>query len=140
MDDPALQAAVQQQPRLVQAVLRTANVEMLRWGLINVGQVPGSTQAAERDTPAGTLRWRILLRDDGTLLPGLPTLIEWGDRHPTAQMPPSPVALQAATLGGLAPRVREVLRVRGPQLTDGDPALSVTLDTPRGPVTLHTEL
>ena len=140
LDEPALQARLRQAPRLLHAVLRTPHIEMLRWGLVNVGVQPGEPMAAERDTPAGLLRWRILLRDDGAIaLNGaLPTLIEWGAVHPTANLPASPLALRSATVAGLPERVRQVLRPRGWTVAEAGPALQVVLDTPLGAVTLCT--
>jgi hypothetical protein len=140
LDDPALQAALKASPRLLGAVARTPNVEMHRWGLITLGQDPGPALAAERDTPDGTLAWRILVRDDGAL-PGagrLPTLIQWQGRHPTEAMAPSAVALQSAVFGAITPREADLLRLRGATVHAGGAALQVILDTPRGRVTLTT--
>ena len=153
MDDPALQAAVKQQPRLVQAVLRTTNIEMLRWGLINLGLPPGDLLAAERPTTSGLLRWRILLPapvpaavNAGTVAQAaasspVPTLIEWQGTHPCDAMPPSGVTLKAVAWPGLAPRVATLLRPEGVAVVADNAAaagLSVTLQTPLGPVQLHT--
>jgi len=142
LDEPALQAALRERgPRLLHAVCRTPNIEMQRWGLMNVGQDPGVPLAAARDTPDGRLSWRILVRDDGALPGGgaLPTLIQWQGHHPADAMPPSPVALRSLRFGGLPPRAATVLRLRGATLADGGPALTAVLDTPRGPVTLTTD-
>ena len=140
LDEPGLQAAVRVQPVLAHVVLRTPNIEMMRWGLINVGVQPGNTLAVSRETAAGPLRWRILVRDDGAvpLAGALPTLIEWGGGHPTAALPPSPVALRSVTLGGIGERVQQVLRPRGITVLPDRPALHVALDSPRGLVVLRT--
>ena len=142
LDDPRLISSVGQGPRLWHAVLRTDHLEMLRWGLVNTGLNPGEPIAASRATPQGPLSWRILVRDDGRLEAGgaLPTLIQWDGPHPTAAMPPSPVQLVDAELGGLSEQARTVLRPRGPRWAAAPdaPALAVTLQTPRGPVQLHT--
>lgn len=137
MDNPALQAAVRETPRLAHLVVRTPQVEMLRWGLINLGIDPGVPIAMERDTPQGKLAWRLLVRDDGGIACAgwLPTLIEWSGRHPTDAMPASPLALAAVTLGGLPVAVQGLLRLRGVQCVS-DPGLSVALDGPLGRVTL----
>jgi hypothetical protein len=139
LDRPALQAALRESPRLVQLVARTAQAEMLRWGLINRGIDPGRPLAAERQTPQGLLQWRIVVRDDGeNACEGLlPTLIEWGDRHPTAAMPASPLTLAEVALAGLPPAAIELLRLRGvstPAAGEAVPGLRVVLDTPRGRV------
>ncbi len=138
MDDPALQAAVREQPRLVHMVLRTQQLEMQRWGLINRGVDPGPPIAAERETPQGRLAWRLLVRDDGAIACDgwLPTLIEWRGRHPTDAMPPSGLSVASLALGGLPPPVRALLRMRGVQAL-AQPGLAVTLAGPHGPVQLQ---
>lgn len=140
LDDPAVRARLAQGPQLLTVVARTPNVEMLRWGLINFAQDPGPALAAERNTPAGTLAWRILVRDDGALPGGgrLPVLIEWQGRHPTEAMPVSPVALQAVRFGAVQPREATLLRFRGAQLVPGGPSVAVSLATPKGSVDLAT--
>lgn len=134
LDDPALQARLRESPRLIHAVVRTPNIEMLRWGLINVSQDPGPPLAAARETPEGRLSWRILVRDDGALPAAgrLPTLIQWQGRHPAQSMPPSPVRLDAVNFGALTPREAGLLRLRGATAAPGGPALAVTLTTPLG--------
>lgn len=139
LDRPELQAALHDSPRLVQMVVRTRQAEMLRWGLINRGIDPGRPLAAERDTPQGRLSWRIVVRDDGAnACEGLmPTLIEWQGRHPTEDMPASPLRLAEVTLAGLPPAAVELLRLRGvatPAAGVAAPGLRVALDTPRGRV------
>ncbi len=140
LDDPAVQARLARGPQLLTAVVRTPNVEMLRWGLINFAQDPGQALAAERPTPEGLLSWRILVRDDGAL-PGqgrLPVLIQWQGRQPTEAMPPSPVSLQAVRFGAVQPREATLLRLRGAQVDPAGPSLSVNLHTPLGPGALTT--
>ena len=136
LDAPALQAAVRQQPRLVHAVLRTPNVEMLRWGLVNLGLNPGEPLSAERDTPQGKLQWRILVRADGAIDAhgALPTLIQWQGPHPADAMAASPVQLKSLALAGLPPAVRTLLRPQATVWQDAAdaPALDVTLNTPLG--------
>lgn len=144
IDDPALRAAVREQPRLVHAVARTTAVEMHRWGLINCGLNPGSLIAAQRETAHGLLSWRITVRDDGkTECAGaLPTLIEWQGKHPCDHMPASPVMLEALSLHGIPPQAREVLRLQGVDSERLDrsngPALRATLLTPRERVVLES--
>lgn len=142
MDDPRLMSSVRQAPRLVQAVQRSDNVEMLRWGLIHLGLDPGEPLALSRDTPSGPLRWRLLVRADGALAAdgALPPLIQWQGEHPADAMPASPLQLQAVEMAGLDTRVRQLLRPRGVRWADNPdaPALRVTLQTPHGPVTLSS--
>lgn len=142
LDDAAEQARLRRDgPRLAHAVLRSPNVDMMRWGLVTLACQPGPMLSLSRETPAGLLSWRILVRDDGAIdLAGhLPTLIQWQGAHPTGAMPPSPLSLRSATLGGLPARVRQLLRLRGVKGADDGPAVSVTLDTPRGEVRLHSK-
>ncbi len=138
MDDPALQAAAREQPRLLHMALRTQQLEMQRWGLVNLGIDPGPPIAAERDTPQGLLSWRLLVRDDGAIAceGWLPTLIEWRGRHPTEAMPASGLALAGLSLGGLSPAVRGLLRMRGVQAL-AQPGLAVSIESPRGLVHLQ---
>jgi len=128
-------------PRLVHAVARTTLIEMVRWGLVNCGLNPGDLVAAQRDTPAGLLKWRITVRDDGAMACGgaLPTLIEWQGAHPCQRLPPSTVALRALTLRGLPAQAVGVLKLPAVQSTGRvprEPALSATFDTSRGAVML----
>jgi hypothetical protein len=141
LDEPALQAQLQQGPQLIHLVARSTMLDMHRWGLITVGHKPGDPVAASRDTPAGLLSWEILVRDDGRLDCGgaLPTLIQWKGPHPTEHMPDSGVTLQALALHGVPERARQVLRLAGVQVhaTPG-PALTATLATPKGDVVLSS--
>ena len=138
MDSAALQAAVREAPQLKHVVLRCAQIEMQRWGLINLGIDPGVPVALERDTPQGPLAWRLLLRDDGVIACDgrLPTLIEWGARHPTDTMPAGALSLAGVSLGGLPAALHGLLRPRAIELRAA-PGLSVILDTPLGRVTLN---
>jgi Glyoxalase-like domain len=144
MDGAALREAVREAPRFVHAAARTQMIEMLRWGLINCGIHPGDPIAAHRDTPAGRLSWRIMLRDDGTLACGgaVPTLIEWQGPHPSERLPPSSVALRELELRGLPPRAADVLKLAAvrsePSSNEAapQPTWCATFDTPRGSVTL----
>jgi len=128
-------------PRLIHWVGRTFAIEARLEALRALDIDAGEALAASRDTPAGTLRWRIAVRRDGAVLFGgaLPTLIEWGERHPAATMAASGARLRALTMRGLTQRTVEALGLQGvPVAPDHGPALSAQLDTPRGPVTLTT--
>lgn len=144
LDDAALRASVVQQPRLVHWVARCDNTAELvsRWAAL--GLDVGRLLTASRLTPAGELRWQITVRDDGRrLMQGaLPTLIEWGDRHPTDRMPASGVSLQSMQLCSSDPAllsaamaVAHAAEGIGVQHAAA-PALDVVLDTPRGRVRL----
>jgi len=141
LDDPALQARIAEQPRLVHMVARSSMLDMHRWGLIAVGLQPGEPVRATRDTPQGRLEWQIMLRPDGSLLCGgaLPTLIQWDGTHPAERMPASGVTLGALSLRGVPERARTVLRLRGVQHDETPgPALCATLTTPLGNITLES--
>lgn len=112
MDDDRLMARVRSHgPELAHWVARTADVDHAVHQLRATHIEPGAVLQASRMTPAGLLQWKITVRDDGQrLFDGmLPTLIEWGERHPTERMEsrgvmlerlvlkhPQPQALQAA--------------------------------------------
>ena len=141
LDDPAMQASLQAGPRLIHLVARSNMLDMHRWGLIALGHQPGEPVAASRATPAGELRWEMLLRADGALNCGgaLPTLIQWQGLHPAQAMPASGVTLRALTLRGVGERARDVLRLRGVQvLATPGAALTAMLDTPLGEVVLSS--
>ena len=143
LDDPALRERLRASgPQLVHAVARSPQLDMHRWGLIQVGLQPGEPVKAGRDTPQGPLAWEILVRPDGALLCGgaLPTLIQWQGRHPAQAIPASGLTLQALTLRGVPARAATVLRLRGVEVREAvdGPALQARLATPRGEVTLSS--
>jgi hypothetical protein len=127
-------------PRLLHWVARSSAINAQSLALRAAGFDIGPAVAASRDTPQGRLAWRISVRDDGRLLAGgaLPTLIDWGRTpHPAASMAAPGVTLQELTLRGLTPAAIQALDGRGVvHAADTGPALSATLDTPRGRVTL----
>jgi hypothetical protein len=122
-------------PALIHGVARSTMLDMHRWGLIQQRMDPGLPVAASR----GDLRWQMLLRPDGSLLPALPTLIQWDGPHPAERLPDQGLRLLALQLDGLAAAPRELLRLRGVKgELDGPPRLVATIDTPRGPTILAT--
>jgi len=143
LDGAALQTRLRDDgPRLIHAVARSTMLDMHRWGLITVGQVPGDPIDLSRATPAGPLEWQMLVRKDGGLDAGgaLPTLLQWKSRHPAESMPDSGVTLKDLTLNGISARARDVLRLRGVAVSPaGSPALRATLSTPKGEVILESD-
>jgi len=143
LDEPERRASLAQGPRLIHVVARSPQLDMHRFGLIQIGLQPGEPVQAGRDTPQGPLAWQILVRDDGQLLCGgaLPTLIQWDGRHPTQAMPDSGVTLSSLTLRGVPVRARDVLRLQGVAVQEAPaaPALTAVLQTPRGEVVLSSD-
>jgi hypothetical protein len=143
LDEPERRASLAQRPRLIHLVASSPQLDMHRFGLIQIGLQPGEPVKAGRDTPQGPLAWQILVRDDGRLLcsGALPTLIQWEGRHPTQAMPDSGVTLSSLTLCGVPARARDVLRLQGVavQETPAAPALTAVLQTPRGEVVLSSD-
>ena len=128
-------------PRLVGFVARVDAIEATLLALHAAGIDAGRVWAASRETPQGLLSWRIAVRDDGALLFGgaLPTLIEWGERHPAQALPTSGVQLRSLTLRGLPPAAARELALAAVRLDDTPgPALQAQLETPLGLVTLSS--
>ena len=126
-------------PQLVTYVARTTALDATLAALRNAGIDGGRALAASRDTPSGLLHWRIAVRDDGAVSCGgaMPTLIEWGERHPAASMPPSGVVLRSLALRGVARPAVAALGLETATFTDtSGPAIEARLGTPSGPVTL----
>jgi hypothetical protein len=144
LDDPKLRARLASAdggPVLIHVVARTDDAEAAHRGLVEAGLDPGVAIAAHRDTPAGRLAWRILVREDGRLLAGgaLPTLIQWQGRHPSEHMAASSVALSGLTLGGVPERAQAMLALPGVRWSSAPgPALRAEFTTPRGTVVLES--
>ncbi|MFL6665274.1 MAG: VOC family protein [Rhizobacter sp.] len=138
LDAPALQAALARGPQLIHWVLACDDIVARRAQLAGVGIVRGELLDVQRDTPAGPLRWRLTVRDDGARLAdgALPTLIEWGDRHPADTLPATGVRLERLVACGVPPDARPLCAVPGVSFADDGPPLVAELATPRGPVSL----
>ena len=132
LDDPPMQSALGDQPRLIAWVARTSDIER---AVASSTVDPGPAHPMSR----GDLRWRITIPDDGRRPGGgvLPTLIQWDvAKHPADGLPdggvslvelaashPDPTAIRAAlaALGlgdalrvtyGAVPRLAAMLRTR----------------------------
>jgi Glyoxalase-like domain len=123
-------------PRLVTFVASTTALAASLAALRTHGIDGGRVLAVSRDTPSGPLHWQIAVRDDGAVScnGAMPTLIEWGARHPAASMPASGVVLRSLVLRGVPRAVLNIAEVRFAD--DAGPALEAQLDTPRGLITL----
>jgi hypothetical protein len=145
LDDATLHAALERGPRLIHFVASTNDAGAALGALSNLGIDRGPLIAAERATPAGMLRWKISVRDDGRrLFDGtMPTLIEWGDAHPGDAMPDVGVALQSLhATHPQAPALRAAYDAIGLQDVDvqaGPANLVATLSTPNGVVQLESQ-
>jgi hypothetical protein len=140
LDDIALQAELTLRPRLIHWVARCDAIERTAAACpVALGPVHPMTR--------GDFRWRITIRDDGTL-PGkgvVPTLIQWDvPGHPADKLPPSNVSLRAfaATHSDPTP-VRAALAklsLEGAVRVsyDRETRLAAMLRTPRGVVTLSS--
>jgi Glyoxalase-like domain len=123
-------------------VARCDALDPLLGALQRAGIDAGRALAVSRATPSGVLQWRIAVRDDGALLynGAMPTLIEWGSRHPAETMPASGVVLRAVALRGVPPAALQPLAWPGVRFFEGPgPAIEAQLDTPRGSVTLVSD-
>lgn len=141
LDTPEVQAALADGPQLLHWVARSSALEAQHQRLAQAGHEAGRVLAAERATPAGLLRWRIVVPDDG--LPrcagALPTLIEWGGVHPTDTLPASGLQLQALEVRGLPDAAAEVLQPACIQRPgNAGPVLRASLLGPRGPASLSS--
>jgi hypothetical protein len=144
LDDPVLQHAIQQQPRLVHFVAATTGAAAALKALQGLGIDRGPLLRAERRIAHGVLRWRITVRPDGQRLfyGGLPTLIQWGQVHPADAMPDSGLALQSLHVSH--PRSADLRAAHaaagltGVAVEEGAPDLVAALVTPKGVVVLHS--
>jgi hypothetical protein len=111
LDDEALQAALAEGPQLIHWVARSSNLQADLQSLSAVGWDGGEAIRVER----GDLRWQISVRPDGRRLCDgvLPTLIEWGVKHPCHDMPASELRLQSLTVEGLPESALLALRPEG---------------------------
>jgi Glyoxalase-like domain len=153
MDNAALQAAVAIEPRLVHFVANTPDVAAACAALSALGMERGPALQASRHTNKGVLQWQITVREDGQRLFNgmLPTLIQWGKAddaeplrlHPRNSLPRSGVTLQGITSTlPEAPALQAAyaaIGLQGVAVENGPANLSVTLQTPKGLVTLTSQ-
>jgi len=143
LENEALQLRLKQNgPQLVHFVASTPQAAPAIQALASLGIDRGELLAASRMTPKGLLSWKITVRADGQRLMNgcLPTLIEWGDVHPTHYMAVSGVTLQSLTasqpqMDALA-AAYQAIGLAGVAATCGTPNLVAVLQTPLGQVRL----
>ena len=143
LDDDALQARLRTQgPQLAHWVAQVPDLPQALATLSAQGIDRGQVVAASRPTPQGLLRWQISVRDDGQRLLGgcLPTLIQWGDTHPTQGMADQGVALESLALAhpqaGALRQALDAVGLGAIPVHTGPARLQARLRTPRGPVDL----
>jgi hypothetical protein len=140
LDEAAVRQRLAAAPQLLHWVARTNDLDGDLQASRALGVDPGPVVAAQRETPAGTLRWRLTIPDDGHPRAdgAWPTLIAWEGPHPSATLPPSGITLRALRLGGLPAGVAGWIG-RAAEVVAGEAtALAATLETPRGVVVLDT--
>ena len=143
LDDETLQARLRTQgPQLAHWVAEVPDLPQALATLSAQGIDRGQVVAASRPTPQGLLRWQISVRDDGQRLLGgcLPTLIQWGDTHPTQGMADQGVALESLALAhpqaGALCQALDAVGLGAIPVHTGPARLQARLRTPRGPVDL----
>ena len=146
LDNEDLQHQLKQMgPQLIHFVASTSHAAPSVQTLADLGIDRGELLSASRATPQGLLSWQITVRNDGQrLMHGtLPTLIEWGDVHPTDNMPASGVILQSLTASQpQADQLRgayAAINLQGVAVLNGPPNLMAILQTPRGLITLESK-
>jgi hypothetical protein len=145
LDDPALQARLENGPQLVHWVARVARPKSLaRWQ----SQYPGRIAPITAMT-RGANTWNLTVPDDGAFPSWqgagdglLPSLIQWDTpRHPSETLPETGIALKSLT--GFHPRanlVSEQLAWLGAshlmrvEVTDGMPVLVAEFELPDGSI------
>ncbi|MET0310833.1 MAG: VOC family protein [Burkholderiaceae bacterium] len=144
MDEPALQAAVREEPRLVHFVAQTTEAARAKGALTALGIDRGPLLRTSRETPRGPLEWQISVRADGQRLfyGGLPTLLQWEGTRPTDHMPACGITLEALTMHHPRPEDLQAayaaIGLEGVGLEPGSPNLTATLRTPRGRVRIES--
>ena len=145
LDNEALQAHLKQNgPQLIHFVASTPNAVTATQNLTTLGIDRGELLSASRLTAHGLLSWQITVRTDGQRLMNgtLPTLIEWGDVHPTRHMVASGVTLQSLT--AIQPDRAQLtaaylaVNLQGVAAAQGPANLVATLQTPLGVIILQS--
>jgi hypothetical protein len=146
LENEALQRHLKQNgPQLIHFVASTPRALPALQALAALGIDRGELLQASRMTAQGLLSWQITVRKDGQRLMNgtLPTLIEWGDVHPTDSMAASGVTLQSLTASqpnvDLLSAAYAALDLKGVTVQQGQPELIATLQTPLGLITLSSK-
>jgi len=144
LDDPALQAALRDAPRLIHFVAQCADAAQANHALSTLGIDRGALLGASRQTPQGLLEWKITVREDGQRLfsGALPTLIQWGETHPSASLPDRGLRLHALQAthpeSGALRAACQAIGLDSLAVAEGKPNVIAVLQTPRGKVSLES--
>lgn len=145
LENADLQAQLEKTgPQLIHFVANTTEAATDVRALARLGLDRGRLLEASRMTAQGLLRWKITVRDDGQRLfyGTLPTLIEWGEVHPSASMSPSGITLLSVQASHPRPddlrAAYEAIDLASVSIIQGAPNLVATLQTPRGIVRLES--
>jgi hypothetical protein len=152
MDDPAIQAAVAVEPRLLHFVVNTDDIRACRAALKEQGVDRGPSTPASRHSRKGMLQWEITVREDGQRLfnGALPTLIQWGKPddadpmrlHPRNSLPRSGVTLKSISVAHpSADKLQAAyagIGLTGIAVETGPVNITIQLNTPKGIVTLQS--
>ena len=145
LDAAAVQRTLEAGPQLVHWAARCAGIDAACAVMASAGADCGAPRAAERQSPAGLLQWKISIHREGrrALCGAAPTLIEWSGPHPTEAMPASGVTLESVAVGDWPDDAMGMLPPSVSLDLDGDPAadtgpapLVAVLVGPRGRVRL----
>jgi hypothetical protein len=146
LENETLQLQLKQSgPQLIHFVASTPRAAPAMQALATLGIDRGELLEASRMTPQGLLSWKITVRSDGQRLMNgtLPTLIEWGNVHPTDHMAASGVTLQSLTASQPETHALRAaytaIGLQGVVVSQGANNLIATLQTPRGLVTLESK-
>ena len=145
MDDAQVRSHVAHNgPQLIHWVARVSNITGAVQTLAGQGIDRGPAIKASRMTPNGLLQWQITVRDDGQrLFDGcLPTLIQWGDVHPTHSMPSSGVTLQSLQIAhpqaAALNAAHRSIGMNQAAVQTGPARITTSFVTPKGLVTVHS--
>ena len=143
LDDPQLMARVARDgPALAHWVARTDDVRAAcaAWLALDIDR--GRCLSASRATPEGELQWQITVRDDGARLYDgcLPTLIQWGPRHPVPAMVDRQLRLQRLCIrhpqAERLAQAGQAIGLQGVAFETGSAQIQAHLDTALGPVVI----
>ena len=134
LEDPVMKRQLMLSgPQLIHWVVRVPNISQAVAAWRDLGIECGPVIEASRQSNQGLLRWKITVRKDGKRLLGgaLPTLIEWGETHPTDAMVEPVITLKTLQLQHPDTRILKdalaVIKMNEISVEQGPIALRATL-------------